>query len=61
VRGNEAWIGGLVDVGGTAHRFSLHLVDNAEPGRDDRFELLLDTGYRYGYGRTIDGGNIQMH
>ncbi len=61
VRDNEAWIGGLVDVGGAVHRFSLHLVDNGEPGRDDRFELLLDTGYRYGYGRTIDGGNVQMH
>ena len=61
VRGNEAWIGGLVEVDGVVHRFSLHLVDNGEPGRDDRFELLLDTGYRYGYDRTIDGGNVQIH
>jgi hypothetical protein len=61
VRDNEAWIGGLVEVDGTLHRFSLHLVDNGEPGHDDRFELLLDTGYRYGYGRTIDGGNVQIH
>jgi hypothetical protein len=61
VRDNEAWIGGLVEIGGVVHRFSLHLVDNGEPGRDDRFELLLDTGYTYGYDRTIDGGNVQIH
>lgn len=61
VRGNEAWIGGVVEVDGTLHRFSLHLVDNGEPGGADRFELLLDTGYRAGYERTIDGGNVQIH
>ncbi len=61
VRDNEAWIGGLIEIDGTVHRFSLHLVDNGEPGRDDRFELLLDTGYRYGYDRTMDGGNVQIH
>jgi hypothetical protein len=61
VIGNEAWIGGLVDVGATTYRFSLHLVDNGEPGDDDRFELLVASGYRAGYDQTIDGGNVQIH
>ena len=61
VIGNEAWIGGLVDVGSTTYRFSLHLVDNGEPGADDRFELLVESGYRAGYDETIDGGNVQIH
>jgi hypothetical protein len=61
VRGNEAWIGGLVAVGAVTKRFSLHLVDNGEPGRDDRFELLVETGYRAGYDETLDGGNVQIH
>ena len=61
VIGNEAWIGGLVDIGGETHRFALHLVDNGEPGRDDRFELLVASGYRAGYDQTIDGGNVQIH
>ena len=61
VRDNEAWIGGLVDIGGTAYRFSLHLVDNGEPGTNDRFELLVENGYRAGYDQTIEGGNDQIH
>ena len=61
VRGNEAWIGGLVEVGGVTQRFSLHLVDNGEPGRNDRFELLIESGYRAGYDETLDGGNVQIH
>lgn len=61
VIGNEAWIGGLVDVESTTYRFSLHLVDNGEPGADDRFELLVESGYRAGHDETIDGGNVQIH
>ena len=61
VRGNEAWIGGLVVIDGETHRFSLHLVDNGEPGSEDRFELLIETGYRAGYDQTIEGGNDQVH
>lgn len=61
VRGDEAWVGGLVKIDGTVHRFSLHLVDNGEPGAGDRFELLLDTGYRIGFDRVIGRGNVQIH
>ena len=61
VRDNEAWIGGLVDIGGASYRFSLHLVDNGEPGTNDRFELLVENGYRAGYDQTIEGGNDQIH
>jgi hypothetical protein len=61
VSGKDAWIGGVVAIGGVDHRFPLHLVDNGEPGRDDHFEILLDNGYRAGYGETISGGNVQVH
>lgn len=61
IRDNEAWIGGLVAIGGTTYRFSLHLVDNGEPGSEDRFELLIENGYRAGYDQTILGGNDQIH
>lgn len=57
----DAWIGGKVDVGGTMRRFQLHLVDAGEPGTEDRFELLIDNGYKRGYGETIEGGNDQIH
>lgn len=61
VVGNQAWVGGLIDVDGATHRFSLHLVDNGEPGTNDRFELLIDNGYRAGFNQTLDGGNVQIH
>jgi hypothetical protein len=61
VASNEAWIGGVVAIDGSDHRFALHLVDNGEPGRDDGFELIVENGYRAGYGETIEGGNVQIH
>lgn len=61
VRDNEAWIGGRVVVGGQTYRFSLHLVDNGEPGSDDRFHLILENGYEVGENETIVGGNDQIH
>lgn len=61
VAGRDAWIGGIVVIDGVERRFALHLVDNGEPGRDDRFELLVETGYAAGYAQTIIGGNVQIH
>jgi hypothetical protein len=46
-------------------RFRIRMVDNGEPGRDDRFGIVLGNGY---WARTTDlggdgpgGGNIQLH
>lgn len=61
VRDNEAWIGGQVQIGTQMYRFSLHLVDNGEPGSDDRFHLIVENGYEVGENETIVGGNDQIH
>lgn len=61
IAGEEAWIWGMVDVEGVPRQFMLHLVDAGEPGREDRFELTLTSGYEAGQGETITGGNIQIH
>ncbi|WP_410569353.1 post-COAP-1 domain-containing protein [Amycolatopsis sp. cmx-4-61] len=61
VSGPDAYVFGHVVLNGTATGFRLHLVDAGEPGRADRFELLLATGYSGGYGQTLDGGNVQIH
>jgi hypothetical protein len=39
--------------------YSVDVVDNGEPGRNDVFTLRLSNGYS-GSG-TLDGGNIQLH
>lgn len=61
VAANHAWIGGVVKIDGREYRFELHLVDNGEPGRNDRFELIVENGYREGFDQTIEGGNDQIH
>ena len=56
----EAWVWGRVDHDGRSERFRLHLVDLGEPGRQDRFELMLN-GFSSGLGVTLIGGNVQIH
>jgi hypothetical protein len=57
----NATFGGNAAIDGVSYRFRLHLVDSDEPGRNDRFELLIANGYAAGTGQTIDGGNVQFH
>lgn len=57
----EAWAWGWISVDGELVRFGLHLVDAGEPGRQDRFELRLATGYQSGIDITLTGGNVQLH
>ena len=61
VAGEHAYIFGNAIIDGISHRFRLHLVDSDEPGRNDRFELLIANGYAAGSGQTLDGGNVQIH
>ncbi|HEX7290863.1 MAG TPA: post-COAP-1 domain-containing protein, partial [Conexibacter sp.] len=61
ISGNVAWVWGRVDVAGTSQRFRLRLVDAGEPGRSDRYELTLATGYTAGFDGPIAGGNVQIH
>jgi hypothetical protein len=46
-------------------RFRVRMEDNGEPGRDDRFGIVLDNGYwvttRDLGGDGSGGGNIQLH
>lgn len=61
VEGDVAWVWGRVTVGGVSERFVLRLLDAGEPGTSDRYELLLEDGYRAGFGETISDGNVQIH
>jgi hypothetical protein len=61
VSGPDAYVFGHAVLNGVPTGFRLHLVDAGEPGRADRFELLLANGYSAGYGQTLDGGNVQIH
>ncbi|HKI65848.1 MAG TPA: SdrD B-like domain-containing protein [Solirubrobacterales bacterium] len=61
VDGDTAWIWGKVELDGGIQRFRLRLVDAAEPGTADRYELTLSGGYRAGQGETLRGGNVQIH
>lgn len=58
---NSATFSGTLDGGGT---FSATVIDNGEPGRDDRFSFSTSTGVELsgplGGGRP-GGGNIQFH
>ena len=50
---------------GETVRFRVRMVDNGEPGREDRFGIILDNGY-WMTTRTLGdggpgGGNIQLH
>ncbi|HEY0638753.1 MAG TPA: SdrD B-like domain-containing protein [Pseudonocardiaceae bacterium] len=61
VAGEHAYVFGGATIDGVTYRFRLHLVDSDEPGRNDRFDLLIANGYNAGSGQTIDHGNIQIH
>ncbi|MEU4525910.1 post-COAP-1 domain-containing protein [Amycolatopsis sp. NPDC024027] len=61
VSGPDAYVFGHAVLNGVPTGFRLHLVDAGEPGRADRFELLLASGYSAGYDQTLDGGNVQIH
>jgi hypothetical protein len=45
---------------GETVRFRVRMEDNGEPGRSDRFGIVLDNGYRV-TARVLGGGNIQLH
>jgi hypothetical protein len=50
---------------GETVRFRVRMVDNGEPGRTDRFGIVLDNGYlvttRFLGNGGPGGGNIQLH
>jgi hypothetical protein len=61
VSGNVASVWGKLNFEGAEQRFRLRLVDAGEPGRQDRFELTVASGYEAGQGAPITGGNVQVH
>ncbi len=61
VSGNVASVWGTLSFEGAQQRFRLRLVDAGEPGREDRFELTVESGYEAGQGAPIVGGNLQVH
>ncbi len=42
-----------------SYTYTVVVVDNGEPGRNDSFSLILSTGYSIS--GTLGGGNIQLH
>jgi hypothetical protein len=51
---------GLATVNGSgSHPYKVTAIDNGEPGRTDRFTLVVDNG-KIADG-TLTGGNIQLH
>lgn len=56
-----ASVWGKLNFAGAQQRFRLRLVDTGEPGREDRFELTVASGYEAGQGAPISGGNVQVH
>jgi hypothetical protein len=60
VSGNVASVWGKLNFEGAQQRFRLRLVDAGEPGREDRFELTVASGYEAGRGTPIIGGNVQV-
>lgn len=58
--GNRAWIYGTCEIDNQpGHWFRIDVTDNGEPGSDDVFNILLDTGYQKG--GKLGGGNITIH
>src|SRR5262249_41572461 len=53
---------GLAEVNGVAgYPYVVEVADNGEPGRrQDTFRIRLSNGYDSD-GKTLDGGNIQLH
>lgn len=63
--GNDAVIRGTATFNGASgYRFELEAEDWGEPGRDDRFRLVvtkpLDPLFRYESGGTLSGGNLEV-
>lgn len=59
VRGNKASFHGTCTIEGEyGHWFRVDVTDNGEPGRNDTFDIYLDTGYHAG--GTLGGGNVQV-
>jgi hypothetical protein len=58
--GVRAAIFGTGVVNGVTRRFRIDVVDNGEPGRNDRYRIRFDNGYDSG-DRPLDSGNIQVH
>jgi hypothetical protein len=56
----NAWIWGTLVLREETVRFRLHLVDDGEPGVDDRFHLAMP-GYEAGRNETLVKGNVQIH
>lgn len=42
-----------------SHFYRIDVVDNGEPGRNDTYRILLDTGYDSGV-HKLEGGNVQV-
>ena len=61
ISGDVASVWGKLNFAGAQQRFRLRLVDAGEPGREDRFELTVASGYEAGQGAPISGGNVQVH
>jgi hypothetical protein len=53
-------IDGIAKVDGSgSYTFTVIIVDNGEPGREDSFSLEVSNGYSAS--GTVSGGNIQIH
>jgi len=51
---------GYATVGGKKVGYHVVVIDNGEPGRNDKFGLSLSNGY-FLKTRLLKGGNIQLH
>jgi hypothetical protein len=53
-------IEGIAKINGEgSFAYTVVVVDNGEPGRNDSFSIILSTGYSAS--GTLNGGNIQLH
>src|SRR5665647_1206030 len=53
-------IEGLAKINGEgSFAYTVVVVDNGEPGRNDSFNIVLSTGYNAS--GTLNGGNMQLH
>jgi hypothetical protein len=59
--GGDATIVGTATIDGAdATRFRIEIADAGEPGRDDTYRIVLETGYDSG-AQTLRTGNVQVH
>jgi hypothetical protein len=52
-------IEGTAEINGQPGTYRVDVADNGEPGRSDRFDVSLSSGYSAG--GQLPGGNIQLH